>query len=168
MLFEFGTLSGLCLYLLKNSHMSNKYFSDLNESEINLLLKAPALVTLLIAGADNDIDDKEKSLGEKLVNYRTFTSDTKLHEYYEEVNQGFETQLSALIDAWKPGSGSEIATELSSLNPILSKLDATYADMLKASWRSLAKKVAEADGGFVGFGSISKEESQLIGLSMIE
>lgn len=148
--------------------MPIKYFSDLNESEVNLLLKAPALITILIAGADNDIDDKEKSLGEKLVNYRTFTSDTKLHEYYEEVNENFESQLSTMIDNWKPGSGKEISNDLAGLNAILPKLDATYADLLKASWRSLAKKVAEADGGFVGFGSISKEESQLIDLSMIE
>ncbi|MEL6254658.1 MAG: hypothetical protein AAFR87_21790 [Bacteroidota bacterium] len=148
--------------------MAIKYFSDLSESEVDLLLRTPALITLLIAGADNDIDDKEKSLGEKLVNYRTFTSDTRLHEYYEAVNEDFETKLSGMIDSWTPESKEAISGELSQLNSITPKLESSYADLLKDSWRSLAKKVAEADGGFVGFGSISKEEAALIDLPMIE
>ncbi len=148
--------------------MPIKYFSDLSEAEVALLLKAPALITLLIAGADDDIDSKEKSLGEKIVNYRTFTSDTRLHEYYEEVNSDFATKLEEMISAWKPGSTEAISEELSGLNAITPKLEASYVDLLKQSWRSLAKKVAEADGGFLGMGSINKEEVALIDLPMIE
>ncbi|MEM6804020.1 MAG: hypothetical protein AAF696_21625 [Bacteroidota bacterium] len=148
--------------------MSIKYFSDLSEVEVELLLKAPALITLLIAGADNDIDSKEKSLGEKLVNYRTFTSDTRLHEYYEAVNSGFAVKLDLLISAWKPNSTEDISQELAGLNAIMPKLESSYADLLKESWRSLAKKVAEADGGFLGMGGINKEEVVLIDLPMIE
>ena len=73
-----------------------------------------------------------------------------------------------MIDSWTPESKDAISGELAQLNSITPKLEASYADLLKDSWRSLAKKVAEADGGFVGFGSISKEESALIDLPMIE
>lgn len=150
--------------------MSIKQFSDLSTQEIDLLLTTPALVTVLIAGADQNIDKKEKDWAAKLVHYRTFTTDARLlHTYYEEVSPRFEADLNGLVDGWNPESSpAKITESLSSLNEILSKIDAEYADLLKDSWRSLAKKIAEASGGFLGFGSIDSAELKVIDLEMIK
>ena len=148
--------------------MSIKHFSQIAESEFELLVQAPALVTVLIAGADSTIDKKEKAWGKKLVAYRTFTSDVKLHEYYEQVDKGFETALDQLVDAWTPESEQELTDKLAKVNGILPKLDKEIADLLKDSWKSLARKVAEASGGFIGFGSVNPDEARLVELPMID
>ena len=148
--------------------MSIKYFSPLSESEVELLLQTPALVTVLIAGADSTIDKKEKAWGKKLVSYRTFTSDVKLHDYYVKVDEAFENTLNQLVDSWTPESEQEITAKLTQLNDILPKLDSEFADLLKDSWKSLARKVAEASGGLIGFGSVNPHEARLMDLPMIE
>ncbi|MEL6674296.1 MAG: hypothetical protein AAFR61_18965 [Bacteroidota bacterium] len=148
--------------------MSIKYFSELSETEVAQLIKAPAVITALIAGADGEIDQKEEAWGARLVNYRTFTSDVKLHEYYEQVNELFEGHLKGLVAGWNAGSSETLTGEVTALKEVLTKVDGEYADLLKASWRSLAKKIAEADGGFLGFGSIDKAEAALIDLPMLD
>ncbi|MEL6589772.1 MAG: hypothetical protein AAFP02_00190 [Bacteroidota bacterium] len=149
--------------------MAIKYFSALSSEEVSQLIEAPAIVAVLIAGADENIDKKEKSWATRLVHYRTFTSDPKLHEYYESVNERFEGHLDNLVANWAPTtSEAELSAKVAALNPILAKLDSEYADLLRESWRSMARKVAEASGGLVGIGSINKEEARLVDLPMLD
>jgi hypothetical protein len=148
--------------------MAIPYFSPLASEEQELLFQTPALVVVLIAGADHDIDEKEEALARKLVGYRTFTSDERLHAYYELVHDRFENDLKSLLQNWKAGEGEEQMSEiLSQLNAVLPKIDETHARLLKESWRSLARKVAEASGGLLGFGSVNKDELKLVDLPMI-
>ena len=148
--------------------MAIKYFQNLSDQEANLLVKAPALITVLIAGADKNIDKKEKDWAAKVINYRTFTAQPKLQDYYEVVQASFEGQLNALVESWTPESEGTISAELASTNAALAKVDQEYAGYLKASWRSLAAKVAGASGGLLGFGSVDKDEKRLIDLPMID
>ncbi|MCB0846179.1 MAG: hypothetical protein KDE26_23170 [Bacteroidetes bacterium] len=148
--------------------MAVKYFQNLTQEEAALMYKAPALVTVLIAGADKNIDKKEKDWAAKVVNYRTFTAQPKLQEYYEIVQKTFEETLNNLVDGWNADSEKEIIHELSQTNSIFAKIDPEYAGYLKASWRSLAEKVAGASGGLLGLGSVDKHERELIGLPMID
>lgn len=149
--------------------MAFNYFSQLTPEERDQLLHAPAIVTVLIAGADEDIDRKEKGWAERLIHYRTFTSDPRLHDYYVEVNEIFVEQLDSLIASWKPQeTEAQLTAKLSVLKDILVKLDPEFADLLKESWRSMAKKVAEASGGLVGFGSVNKKEAALLDLPMLD
>lgn len=149
--------------------MAIKYFSALSSDEVSQLTEAPAVIAVLIAGADDNIDKKEKSWATRLVHYRTFTSDPKLHEYYETVNVRFEGHLDSLVDSWNvESSGEELANKVAALKSILAKLDTEYADLLRESWRSMARKVAEASGGLVGFGSINPEEADLVDLPMLD
>lgn len=146
--------------------MSIKHFNNISDEEAALLIKAPALVTVLIAGADENIEKKEREWAAKLVHYRTFTSDPRLQDYYELVKARFETYVNDLTDNWTPGSAA-VTEELAGVKDILAKLDDEYADLLRESWKSLAKKVAEASGGLLGFGSIDEAEMKLISLPMI-
>jgi len=141
---------------------------QLSEEEVNFLAKCPAVVTVLIAGADQHIDNSEKNWATKLVHYRTFTSDPLLNEYYRRVEEHFEENLSELLEKWDPSNAEEsLSQELANAKPILEKLDDEYAEMIRKSWRSLAKKVAEASGGLLGFGSINAAEEHLIDLPML-
>lgn len=142
--------------------------SQLDPAEQELLLRAPALVTLFVASADHVIDKKETSFSIKLVDYRTFTSDEKLQPYYELCSERFEDDLAHMLDTWdNTRSRGEVEAELHKLDEILPKLEHIYALHLKESWQSLARKVAEASGGFLGMGSISGVEAKAIKLSMI-
>lgn len=139
--------------------------NTLSEDEQNILYKAPAVVTIMIAGADKDIDKKEEMRARKLVNYRTFTSDIFLHDYYETVNDLFEGHMNELMAAWSPETGAEaMSNALSEVGTVMAKLPEDHAAHLKDSLKSLAKKVAEADGGFLHMGGISAEERQLLDL----
>lgn len=139
--------------------------STLSEDDQDLLFKAPAVVTILIAGADKDIDKKEEMQGRKLVNYRTFTSDIFLHEYYEAAHQVFDANMTDLMSVWTPETGPEsMSKALTDIGTVVAKLPEDHAESLKSSLRSLATKVAEADGGFLHMGGVSAEERAVIDL----
>ncbi|MCI4667630.1 MAG: hypothetical protein MRZ79_05665 [Bacteroidia bacterium] len=149
--------------------MSISYFSKLSQEEVELLAMAPANVTVLIAGADNDIDKNETEWASKLVRFRTFTSDERLHDYYELVDARFEGDLNTLVADWSAEeSQAKLTASLAQLKDILAKVDDSYSAILKESLRSLAKHVAKASGGFLGMGGITREEGELIDLDMLD
>ncbi|MBN4081693.1 hypothetical protein JYU23_01030 [bacterium AH-315-C07] len=145
---------------------------NLDQSEKDLLYKAPILVTVLIAGADDLIDSKEKEsavLSAKF-NYQTLISEPKLEEFYETVTEDFLGKLTAVVNELPPEAAIRnpiISAELMKLNEILPKLDAEFAILYYDSLKALSVKVAEASGGFLGLGSVSSEEQEWVELSMI-
>ncbi|GAB4429091.1 MAG: hypothetical protein OHK0039_47690 [Bacteroidia bacterium] len=147
--------------------MAIKYFATLAESEVGELLKAPARITVLISAADGTVHSKETEWARKLVGYRAFTAHVKLHDYYEAVQTHFDAELQQLIAHWSGESTALISGQLADLQPILAKLEPEVADLLRESWRSLARRVAEAEGGLLGFGTVNKEEQSLVDLPMI-
>lgn len=143
----------------------------LEQSEVNELLDAIPRITVLIAGADEKIDTKETEWAKKIANIRSYASETLLRDYYNSVGAHFEERVSALIKELP--DDTEVRTEvlsqhLAKLNPILTKLDNTFAAYLYDSFLSFAKHVAKAAGGFLSFMTISAEEKKLIGLEMID
>ncbi len=148
--------------------MAISYFSNLSDQEIDLLTKAPALVTIYIAGADDDIHKNETEWASKLVRFRTFTSDERLHDYYEVVHERFQADLNKLIEEWQPqNSQKAYEEELANLKSALDKIDDEHAQMIRQSLRSLAEHVAKAAGGFLRMGAINKNEHNLISLDML-
>ena len=142
--------------------------ANLSDADRSALVAAPACITILIAGADKKIDKSEKKWASKVVNYRTFTSDPMLNAYYTKVKDSFSDELTRLLGEWTPETGESVLSQrLASLTSILDSLDPVFAQHLKDSWRSLAKEVAEASGGFLGIGSISADEKRLIELDML-
>lgn len=145
-------------------------FRTLNEKEIALMYKAPALVAILIAGADDDIEEKELAVAEKLSKFRKVSGDTTLMHYYEEVHNQINETISILLKSY-PATAAErnplIESELEELNNILPKLKKKFAVAFYKSLKSLAKNIAEASGGVIGFFSIGAEEKKLISLPVI-
>ena len=151
--------------------MKIKHFEKLSEQEYDILIKTPALITVLIAGADEHIDKAEKRWAAKIVKFRKVSTTDMLHTYYEEIDQIFESMLNDLIEESGDDAKSRkeiIGNELSKLNVILPKIEQNYAKKLMESWKSLAVHVAKASGGILSYGNISKEERELIELPMIK
>lgn len=150
--------------------MAIKEFDQLSDDERDLILRAPALVSVLIAGADRSIDQREIMHAIKAVHYRSITEGDFLHRYFEAVDENFESECHHLIQKYEGRADdreSYITGELTGLNDILPKIDKRYAGDLLKSLKSLARSVAKSSGGFLGFERISLEESHFIDLKMI-
>ncbi len=142
----------------------------LREDEIDVVVKAPVYVAILIAGADGNIDKSERKEAINVARSKQTRSREQLGEYYKLVGEGFEDNFNQLIDELPAGTEervSAITKELRKLNFILPKVDKNFAVKLHASLKELAKKIAESSGGVLGYLSVGYEESKLMELKMI-
>lgn len=144
-------------------------FSKLDESEIELMLKAPILVCILIAGADGTIDKKEIKEGIAVASKQK-KSKSLLAQYFKEVSTDFEDKLLILTQAYPylPSERSAlIVQELEGLNKLFSKLDKEFAVAFYDMLRELALKIASSSGGLLGMRSVGSEEAEFVELPMI-
>ena len=145
-------------------------FKNLNEDEKTALLDTPALIAVLIAGADNKIDEKEINYSEKLTHFRASDMESPLHLYYAEVDKYIADAIAQQVKTLPKDlieRQNIISEELANLNEILPKLDKSFAIELYKSYLSFAKSVAKSSGGLWGYASITPEEERLLGLSRI-
>lgn len=144
-------------------------FDTLNDAEMEVMLKAPILVCILIAGADGTIDKKEIKEGIAMASKQK-SSKSILTRYFKEVSTDFEDKLLILTQAY-PFNPSErsaiIVQELALINSILPKLDKNFATPFYEMLRELALKIASSSGGLLGLRSVGSEEAQYVELSMI-
>ena len=147
-----------------------EYFSTLSEKDYAKLKDAIPLITLLIGGADGDLNKDEIQWAEKVTKIRSYKMSEDLIGFYQEVGKDFSEKLDQYINDFPASTDDRtklISDRLSELNPLLAKLDHTVAYHLYKSYTSFAKHVAKASGGFLGFFSIGPEEGELIGLPML-
>jgi len=146
-------------------------FRTLRDDEIKILLDAPVLVSVLIAGADDKIDKGEIKQAVEIANSKQTRAREQLIDYYQEVADNFQEKFISVVGSLPNDAHSrteEITRELRKLNHILPKVDRNFAIKLHASLRDMAKKVAEASGGVLGYMSVSYEEAKLMELRMID
>ena len=144
---------------------------NLSESEIDLLKKIPAMVTILIAGADEQISKSELKEAVNLTKIKQSKARKELISYYQEIAPDFEKSLNELLNSYPQDAevrSKLVIEELEKLNEILKKVDKDWASQFLSSMKDIAKKVAEAAGGVFGYLSIGYEESKLIDLNMIK
>ena len=146
-----------------------EYFKVLSPEEFDQLKDAISLITVYIAGADGDIDDDEIQWAEKVTNIRSYNLPEGLKGFYQEVGTEFADKLDQLKTSLSTVEARNEAAEtrLSALNPILAKLSPKLGAELYKSYKSFAKHVAKASGGFFGFFSIGPKEAALLDLEMI-
>lgn len=153
--------------------MSIAAIQSLSSEESALLKTVPAYITILIGGADAQLDSHEAGTGMKAVEYRIAHGDDLLKDYYQWVSGTFSDQLFSLLEQHKHQDSAEfiqdISEKLASTGAILGKLDKKYAHHLLESWRGLARAVAQASGGIHGKGHhvVDFEEHDWMGLNMI-
>ena len=143
----------------------------LNEAEKELVLNAPAYITLLIAGADDDITEAEFRRSLQLVHVKSYSESLDIRDIYQEIEHDFEGQLNQLIDSL-PKTLNEreaILTEkLSGLNSIFPKIEERVARKYYASLLSFATFIAQAAGGVLGFERVSYREEKFVKLPMVQ
>lgn len=146
------------------------HFKRLNEEEFEKLKDAVPLITVLIAGADGNIDNNQLDWANKVTKIRSYNMKAEMKAFYLEVGKTFAQRLQYFIDAFPTNVSDRtklISDRLTHLNEILAKLDPEVGAKFYNSFTSFAEHVAKASGGFLGFFSINKDEAKLIGLPMI-
>lgn len=150
--------------------MSNVYRSITNE-EYQQIVDAIPLIAVLIGGADNNFDEKEKEWAKKIIHIRTFAHDMDLKPIYQELEPVFEEKIHQFIKDLPqdpPARNKIISEKLAKLNVILPKLKITIASRLYESYIDFAEQVAKASGGFLRMLTVSQEENEWIGLPMLD
>ncbi len=66
-------------------------FKELTEEEVDLMLRVPALICTLVAGADSNIDNSEIREAVAISKLKQTRARKALIEYYREVGKNFET-----------------------------------------------------------------------------
>ncbi len=145
-------------------------FSNLTDTENQLLKEAPALIAVLIGAADGRLDREERTWAEKLVEARAYARPESLQDFYKAVAVGFWERMQSLLESL-PGDAGErnslISNKLAALNPIMAKLEPFDGAAIYRSFKMLAEEVAKASGGFLRIGAVSAAEHQWVGLPML-
>jgi len=146
-------------------------FDNLSQPEIELMHKAPMLVCILIAGADDHIDNKEIRKAITLTEKKQKRAKSHLLDFYKEVGEDFEDKLKIVIQGF-PVEVEErtplVMESLSQINPILKKVNKNFALEFYKSLREIASEIAKSSGGLLGLKSIGDEEARYVELQMLK
>jgi len=145
-------------------------FKGLNETEQKLLTDAIPMITVLVAGADGNIDSEEKEWANKVMEIRGYKHPVELDGYYTIAGANFASRLDQLINELPQDTNARnkmISDELAQLNNIFPKMDPTYAAHFYESFTTFAEHVAKASGGFLRFGAVSRDEAKYVDLPMV-
>jgi hypothetical protein len=143
---------------------------NLSEEEKGLILNAPFYVSLLIAGADGQIDSDEKNRVLELIHTKTFSERYELREMYKTLDHNAAEEMRKMIAALPENTEERsqfLSDMLARLNPIFPKLDQAFAISLYENLRQFAHYVATADGGWWGVGAMGSAEKALVKLPML-
>jgi len=147
-------------------------FKGLSEVDYGQLQDAVVLITVLMAGADGDIDQKEKEWASKVTQIRGYSLPDGLKDFYQDVGRDFDDKLARTIEQYQGDTArrnEDISVELAKLNGVFPKFENRLAaSRLYESFISFAEHVAKASGGFLSWGKINADEKRLLGLSMID
>lgn len=146
-------------------------FQGLEKAEIEALLEAPALITILVGAADGELDGEERHWSERLLRSRTYNNPKILNDYYRVVVETFWVRMQsemAHLPREAQARNHDISERLKKLNPVLAKLDRRLAADLYKGFIGLAEETAKSSGGFLRIGAIGAEENEWIKLPMLE
>src|SRR5690349_11248291 len=111
-------------------------FESLTDDEKDMLLKAPALVSVRAACLDKQIHPARKADALKLAHLKTFTAAPDLMPYYHEVEKHFKENLEKAEKLYCPYDEvkkEELEKEVEKVMKITAKLNASYAVLLQKS-----------------------------------
>lgn len=144
-------------------------FERLSDSEIEVMLRAPIVVCILIAGADGTIDKKEIKEAMAITSKQA-KSRYLLREYLKFVSEDLEDKVRVLKQSYprNPKERAVVLTDdLARLNLILPKINNAFSSEFHAMLKELALKVASSSGGWLGLNAVGSEEEQYVDLKMI-
>ena len=145
-------------------------FNTLTEPEQQLMFDAIPLIVILVAAADNNLDEVELSEAQRLADIRSYNNRGRLNAYYERIDDGLTARIQQLYNGMQNGVAERekyIIKELSKLNPILAKLRQPYGYLYYHNFRTFARHIAEAHGGFMRFITVGPKEAKVMDLPMV-
>ena len=145
-------------------------FSNLKSSEKELLLKAPLLVGMLIAGADGIIDSKEQKRLSNSLYKKARKYGNEMEVLFQKLVDNLNIYLIDFMHSYPRDPDErnrEIVKKLGELNEILPKLDPNFAQSYYQNLRYIALQTAKASRSFLGLKKIGKKEKKFILLTMI-
>ncbi len=145
-------------------------FRNLPAEHLETLKHSVSWITVLIAGADGELETKELAWAEKIAKIRTYAAEDQILDFFRAVGVDYSEVLAATVESSskdKTERTQQLSEKLSQLNEVFPLLERNYAIVLYNSLLSFAKHVAKSSGGFLGFMTIDSEESKLIELPMI-
>lgn len=111
-------------------------FQNLSPQETEILLRAPALFSLMAASESEELSSDEKKDALELSHLKTVSADPALIDYYKEVEVHFSENFNQAIDKYTPFDDKkreELENEINILRNVIAKLDSTYAKKLHNS-----------------------------------
>ena len=97
-------------------------FSSISQAHSDQLKSAPSLITILVAGADGNIDSQELNWAEKLTRIRSYSDATEsLNGYYAEVDASFSEDFETAL--------KELPQELSAREAAISNKSVSYTHL---------------------------------------
>lgn len=145
-------------------------FFNISAEEEAFLIKTPVLVTILIAGADSEIDKAEIEEAKEIIE-RIKEDDSNLSGFYQQVINNFTSNFDQFLARYPNNARQRnqmISEELQQLNEILPNLENSAAVSFYNDMKQLARHIAEASGGVLGYLSVDKEESKYMDLPMVK
>jgi hypothetical protein len=147
-------------------------FDKLSDNEIEVMLRAPLIACILIAGADGHVDRKEIKKAIHHTEVNAAKAKSTVVEYFKLVEVDFEDKLKIVMQSLPVDVNNRnrlIVEELTSLNSILPKLQSKFSTEFYSRMRDLAHEVASSSGGMLGIGNkVGDEEAQYVELPMVK
>lgn len=145
-------------------------FKNLTATQQQQMFDAIPLITILVAGADGEIDEVELSEAQRLADIRSFNNRGRLNAYYEKIDGNLTDRIQQMTkelpNAVEPRQ-VEITARLSLLNAVLASMEEPFGYLYYKSFVTFAKHIAEAHGGFLRFMTIGPAEAEVIELPML-
>ncbi|MCU0328082.1 MAG: hypothetical protein MUE53_03755 [Chitinophagales bacterium] len=152
--------------------MNAKQLSELSREDFQILVETPLFISLLIAYADENVNDRETEWAPKVAKFRTNTAHHSLQNYYGEVFEIKEAKFSYYVDKLKIENQEDrmnfLVDQISRVNSVLVQLDQDLKENLYKSFLTLARSVAEVDEGILDFFRSNPLQDKWLGLNMIE
>lgn len=147
-----------------------KEFATLTAEETAMMMDAIPHIIILVAAADDDMDETELAAAQKLADVRSYSNSQRLTAYYESIDDNLRQRTLELY-AHLPKQLSDrealLTERLTALNDVIAKLPSPFSYLYAKSFRSFARHVAEAHGGFLRFFTVGPKEAKVADLPMI-
>jgi hypothetical protein len=121
--------------------------SKLSIEEQELLIKAPALFSVLASCSKNAINKQQKADAIKLAHIKTFTAVPELQPYFKEAEINFEENFEQIAARYFPFDTSDresMKMEIKHVQAIIGKLNPSFASALTKSLERYAIHVKRA------------------------
>lgn len=145
-------------------------FNNLAPSEQQVMFDAIPLITILVAGADGDMDEVELAEAQRMADIRSYDNRGRLLAFYEMIDNNLVGRIQEIVKEL-PNPLVErqaaIAEKLGALNAIFAKMELPFGYLYYKSFYSFSKHIAEANGGFLRFMTIGPKEAEVVDLPML-